>query len=146
MKRAPRWVVTRQRYWPDGTEVVEIAAGGRDYSNPDELCPQYPGEGEDYTDPREAVETAVRILRAWQGHGHKKARLAIGATLGFTLPFNPCTITDAKHWADKRYAALPKCAQCGGLLGDERYGNHDFGEYDCCSESCAEKYHQPEAA
>jgi len=37
------WTVTRQRQWPDGVDIVEVSAGGIDYTNPDALCAKYDG-------------------------------------------------------------------------------------------------------
>jgi hypothetical protein len=42
-----KYFVSRQRNWPDGDCLVEIAAGGRDYANPGMLAPKFPGEGWD---------------------------------------------------------------------------------------------------
>ena len=71
------WTVTRQRQWPDGANLVEISAGGLDYTNPDALSARYPGEFSTFDDPREAVEVALDIVRAWRrdspGYGLKSA-------------------------------------------------------------------------
>lgn len=136
------YYVSRQRYFPDGNPVVEIAAGGLDYANPDMLGTKWArlGEGREYADPREAVAAAIAICDAWKAAGESDAEVAFGATGGFTMPFDPSPYADALAWADQAYEKLPKCAQCGDLFtGRERYGCHDFGEYDCCSEYCAEK-------
>ena len=55
------------------------------------------------------------------------------------MPFEASTIPQVRDWARRQYDALEKCAQCGELLGDERYGSWDFQEFDCCSERCAVK-------
>ena len=85
------WFVSRQRYL-DGEHrrIVEIALGGRDYSNPDMLVPQFHDEGREYEDPREAVKAAISVCEQW-----RKARpaddphVAHGATAGFTMYFEP---------------------------------------------------------
>ena len=63
------YFVSRQCYWgvePDEQNVVEIASGGRDYSNPDMLVEKYAGEGQEYSDPREALEVALSIAKQWK--------------------------------------------------------------------------------
>ncbi len=100
------YTVTRQLQWPEGTPVVEISAGGRDYTNPDALSPCYPGEFEIFDDPVEAVETAISICRAWRKDGKKEARIGHGATGGMTLPFDSCTFEEARLWAKQRRAKL----------------------------------------
>lgn len=138
-----KWVVTRQCYWPDGRNVVEIAFGGLDYANADALCSKYQGEFQEFSNPREAAETAIAICKAWRMDGQKNAKVAVGSTGGYTMPFDPITFKEVLEWADKEYESLPKCAQCGDLMGEEKFGNHEYGEYECCSEHCAEKYYAP---
>lgn len=138
------YFVSRQCYWPDGTKVVEIAAGGSDFANADMYVPKYRqlGEGQEYTDPREAANAAIEVLRAWRKDGEKKAKVAYGATGGFTMPFEPCTIKEVQKWAEGAYERCPKCAQCGEPLGKVKYRSadsyHDDEEF--CSEYCCEKY------
>ena len=135
------WTVTRQRYWPDGAEVVEVAQGGRDYSNPDALGAKYSGEFEEFTDPREAVTTAIGILRAWRADSKhpRKIRLALGCTYGNTMPFEPITIREAQKAAADLYEKAPKCAECGDILGRETY-RHDYSDDErFCREYCAEQ-------
>jgi hypothetical protein len=146
------WTVTRQRYWDDGAEVVEVAQGGRDYSNPDALCARYSGEFEEFTDPREAINTAIEILKAWRADSKhpRKIRLALGCTHGNTLPFEPITIRDARKAAAVLYEKAPKCAECGDVLGRETY-SHEHADGDSfCREYCAEKnwarYYEDDAA
>ena len=54
------YVVTRQIQWPEGKHVVEISAGGFDYTNPDALVAKYPGEFGEFCDPREALKNGRR--------------------------------------------------------------------------------------
>lgn len=133
------WTVTRQIQWPDGTPVVEISAGGLDYSNPDALVEKYPGEFKVFDDPREAVETAIAICRAWRNDGKKKAKVGHGATGGMTLPFDTCTFQKAQAWAKKRYTELPKCDQCGELLPEKPWHHPDLDDERFCREYCAEQ-------
>jgi len=100
------YTVTRQLQWPEGTPVVEISAGGRDYTNPDALSAKYPGEFETYADPVEAVEAAISICRAWRQDGKKEAKEGYGATGGMTLPFETCTFREVRRWAKQRREEL----------------------------------------
>ncbi len=133
------YTVTRQLQWPDGTPVVEISAGTLDYTNPDALVAKYPGEFETFDDPREAVETAITICKAWRQDGERRAKVAYGATGGMTMPFDPCTFPEAREWARERYETLPKCSQCGGLLPKEHYTIPELDDERFCREHCAEK-------
>lgn len=135
------YTVTRQRQWPEGTPVVEISAGGLDYTNPDALATKYPGEFQAFDDPREAVEVTIAICRAWRRDEERRAKVAYGATGGMTMPFSPCTYEEARQWAKKRYEALPKCDRCGGLLPERPYRLYEPGFEDAryCREYCAEE-------
>ena len=138
-----KWAVTRQCYWPDGRNIVEVAYGGIDYTNPGALSRKYRGEFEEFTNPREAAATAIAICKAWRADGCTDAKVAHGGTGGMTMPFDACTFKDLLAWAEDRFAEMDKCCQCGGLLGAERYGSWELQEFDCCSEYCAEKYYAP---
>jgi len=136
-----KWFVSRQCYW--GVEdpyVVEIAAGGLDYANPDMLCEKYPGEGVEYTDPREAVETALSIAEAWK---KDDPNITIGVAAGFTggntLPFEPESAKELRAWAERIFKKLPRCTQCGELLSEERYLD-GCDEPTLCSSRCAKLY------
>lgn len=148
------YTVTRQHYW--GVEekdayVVEVSAGGFDYCNPDALVSKYSGEGEEYEDPREAVEVAIQIVKDWRRDGEKRAKIGIGATGGYTMPFDPTTFADAKKWAEKEYESLEKCAGCDTVIEDAKewyqagtiFKDGEFLPYEdgykYCSERCAEK-------
>lgn len=144
------YTITRQRQWPDGDNVVEISSGGLDYCNPDALVQKYDGEFEQYDDPREAVEIAIEICRAWRADGCKGAVVGTGSTGGTTMPFDGTTFKAAIAWAQAKYDRLEKCPTCEAVVADltERYlaGTYtesDFIPYDdgfkYCSESCAEK-------
>ncbi len=144
-RKGPKFFVSRQRYWgvdeEEGT-VVEIAYGGSDYANPDMLTTAYGimGEGKEYHDPREAVEAAIRVCDAWRADGETNAKVAMGATGGNTIPFEPKTYDEARKRAEELYEKLPKCAECGEPLGDETF-SHDLtcDDEKFCSERCAEK-------
>ena len=132
------YTVTRQRQWPEGTAVVEVSAGGLDYSNPDALSPKYPGEFETCDDPREAVETAIAICERWRQDGAPDAQVGYGATGGMTMPFDPCSYEEARAWAQKTAERLPKCGRCGDLLPQRPYIHLDLPDEEFCSEYCTE--------
>ena len=114
------WFVSRQRYFPDGDLMVEIAGGGGDYSNPDMFSPKYPGEGEEYTDPREAVKVALLIRDLWQKDApDEEIEVGEGCTGGYTMPFDGSDDDALIAWAEKEYADLEKCARCGKILTGE---------------------------
>lgn len=135
--------VSRQRYWgvdeENGT-VVEVAAGGLDYANPDMLVPRWPklGEGQEYLDPTEAAAAAIRVCDAWREAGETLAQVAYGATGGNTMPFDPCTYEELNTWAEQRLESLPKCVRCGDILGKKTYKMQDDPfEQVFCSDNCA---------
>lgn len=138
------WFVSRQSYWgvdPDDQYVVEIANGGLDYANPDMLTAKYAGEGEEYSDPREAVEAALEIAKLWkQDHPELKIGIAHGSTGGDTMPFEASEVEELKAWAEKAYESLPKCDRCGELRKETWHitDDPDFGQF--CSEYCVEEY------
>lgn len=146
MKRsAPKWFVSRQDYWGmcegDGT-IVEVASGGIDYANPDMLVAKWPelGEGKEFTDPREAVEAAIAICEQWKKTDHN-AHVAMGATGGNTLYFEWEEYDALRKRAEELYEKLPKCDECGGLMGNETF-THDYAigtDEKFCREYCAEE-------
>ncbi len=135
--------VSRQCYWgvdPDEQWVVEIAGGGLDYANPDMLCSRFPGEGQEYDDPRDAVKAALEISKLWKKAEPKKViSIACGFTGGMTMPFEPSTGFELVKWANKIYSKMPKCDRCGELL-PEKYFVDESGEFKFCREYCAEDW------
>lgn len=99
------WFVSRQKYWPDGDLVVEIAQGGADYCNPDMLVALYKdlGEGKEYSDRLDAVKAAIAIRKAWNADldDGKMCRIEVGFTYGATFPFNDePTDEELMEWAN----------------------------------------------
>ena len=135
------YTVSRQHQWPSGDYVVEVSAGGQDYTNPDALVPKWArlGEGDTFASPVEAVEAAVKICEAWRQDGCPEAQIGYGATGGMTMPFDPCTYEEARKWAAKREADLPKCDRCGEILPEEYYTVPDLDNEKFCREHCAEE-------
>jgi len=142
----PNYFVSRQKYWgvePEDSHTVEIASGGQDYANPDMLVPKFVGEGIEYVNPVEAVEAALIIAEQWKQilPAGTVINVAHGFTAGGTLPFEGDTPEQLREWAQKVSEKLPKCTQCGEILGKEKYyltEDPDLGEF--CSDYCAEKY------
>jgi len=144
------YTVTRQAQWPDGNPMVEVSAGGIDFTNPDALVEKYEGEFEEFASPVEAVRVAIEICRSWRRDGEGKAKVGIGATGGMTMPFDAGSFSEARMWAEKVYEKIEKCPACGSIVEDlkewwsagEWFGD-DFIPYEdgCkyCSEHCAER-------
>lgn len=133
--------LSRQSYWPTGDYVVEIAGGGLDYANADMLVEVYPnlGEGQEYTDPREAVKAALSIRDAWALDTADPVRVECGYTGGWTVPFEEePTDDELKEWAKKQLDALEKCGECGEILGDEKFFHALDPEARFCSMNCAD--------
>lgn len=136
------YFVSRQSYWPDGDLVVEIACGGTDYANPDMLVEKWAnlGEGKDYDDPREALKAARAIRDAWnEVIEGKKARVEVGWTMGFTIPFqNEPTEGQLDEWANREYYNLPRCGGCGEIMPSDRgeWCWHPLSTDQFCSQSC----------
>lgn len=145
------YVVTRQLQYPDGNHVVEISSGGIDYTNPDALAAKYTGEFEEFADPREAVDVGWQIAAAWQRNlrangDDNEVMIAMGCTGGDTMPFDGepllfANFLQMRKSARIKWEKLPKCDQCGELLGKERFGSWEHNEFNCCSEYCAERYY-----
>jgi hypothetical protein len=140
------YFVSRQKYWPEGDRVVEVAGGGLDYANPDMLVEAYPdlGEGKEYIDPREAVKAAISIRDAWKIDTPYQVRVEVGYTGGWTMPFaEEPTDEELLEWAENQFQDLEKCDACGIVLEDGRlWGNELSPDSKFCSETCAdEDYH-----
>lgn len=136
-----RFCVSRQLRWPDGLRIVEITEGGGDYMNPDALA----GHCHEHETCSEAVEAAIDDADKWARERPKdKIYLAIGYTHGMTaaldeMPRGAATYAMLRKIAKRHDATIPRCAECGEYLSDEKYGDPSAGEFDCCSERCAEK-------
>lgn len=144
-----KYFCSRQSYWPAGENVVEIAAGGLEYSNPDMLSdlPDHTygklGDMLETMDPREALEAAIAIRDEWNRRGGN-ARIEVGFTHGCTIPFEEHpTDKQLQEWAEAAWAETPKCAKCGDPLpGEDWYYIPEIGVEDLwfCSEYCADEY------
>jgi hypothetical protein len=150
-----KYFVSRQIVWPDGTPTVEIVPF-RDSAGPDMLVEQFKkeGEGREFDDPREAAAAAIRVRDAWWAQKGNTRRLEGWEKIAITytgmgdmgVPGEEIgTDDELQAWAEKRYAALPKCAECGGPIYDKEkcwYPMDCFKDeaFACCSEYCVEKH------
>jgi hypothetical protein len=138
------WFVSRQSYWgvdEDDQYMVEIALGGCDYANADMLVTKYAGEGEEYTNPVEAVEKALEIRDAWKkDQPDSVINVGYGCTFGDTMPFEGDTDEELKKWAQKQLDALPRCDQCGEVICGNPLRYHEYPDFQFCREYCAEKW------
>lgn len=144
------YTITRQCQWPEGNNVVEISYGGIDYTNPDALVSKYPGEFETFDNPIDAANTAIEICKAWRNDGTKDAKVGVGSTGGYTMPFEVSTFKEVREWSKKEFDTLEKCPICNAIVQDLKewylagfYSDSGFFPYDdgykYCSESCATK-------
>lgn len=100
-----KYAVVRERYWPEGIYVVEIAMGGMDMVNPDMMSPKFQslGEGKEFDNAEEALGAALKIQKAWRNIAHgEDISIAAGCTMGMTVPFEPSTKKELKKWAERR--------------------------------------------
>lgn len=139
------FTVTRQCQWPDGENVVEVSSGGIDYCNPDALGAKYQGEFQEFKDPREAVETAIEIVKSWRKDSRKRITIGVGSTHGMTMPFDKGTFKDARLWAKEVYAKLKKCAGCNEPMEKKTWYANDWDGLEYCSERCATRAAEFEA-
>ena len=118
--------------------VVEVSAGGVEYTNPDALTAIYSGEFQTFDDREKLPVTAIEICRSWRHDGESKAKVAHGATGGMTMPFESRTFHELKHWANQAYERLPKCDRCGEVLPMVWSVHPDLPDQRFCREYCAE--------
>ncbi len=135
-----RYFVSRQSYYYSQESVVEVATNGVDSAGPDMLVKRYKGEQWTYEDPKEAVEAAIAICKAWRADGECKAQVCINPGGLYGMEGEPTTFEAAREWAEKVYDSLPKCDQCGKLLPDEEYWTDEFGDFKFCREFCQQQW------
>lgn len=138
------YYVCRQWYYYTGELMVEITEGGLDYAGPDHLSEMYPGEGKAYKKPQSAALAAIKIRDRWQkDEPDNKVHICVRSQLAgyFGEEGDPISVGNLARWARETWANLPKCARCGDVLPEEKWGNVYTvfeGEYPYCSENCAE--------
>lgn len=141
------YFVSRQFYYYQQINVVEIACPSIDSSGPDMLIEKYKGEGEEYKNPIEALDVALNIASAWQADNPDEdifitfgcMELIEGNPIDFK---NHEDIEELKKEVQKHYENLPKCSYCGELIDEKEYYVNPDSEYTddkFCSEFHAEK-------
>ena len=142
-----KYFLSRQRYWMAGERVVEIAAGGLDYSGPDMLSDPdgiYGPLGDmlETNDPREALGAAILIRDEWNRHlesGHQ-CHIEAGYNLDMIMPTEEPTDEQLWEWAQAEWEAAPKCHWCGEAADELPYHIPEFGDdVRFCSEQCADR-------
>lgn len=134
--------VSRQRHWPDGDLTVEIVKGGLNYANPGHLEIKWSsiGEGEEFTDPREAVQAAINIANEWRKiEKENEIEITFGSTGGMSIPLPAYSDEELIKIAEEEYEKLPKCAKCGELFENEKY-RLEFSGDEFCTEYCTESF------
>lgn len=141
--------ITRQSYWHEsGAYAVEIAAS-LDTSGPGALSAHYAGEMESYDDPREAVESAIQIARAWRNDLPDRQIIPVAISMNdIVYPsledgYDPTDIDECsklRQWARERYDAMPKCDRCGSVENVSKWTQYDTGdEVMACGQFCADE-------
>jgi hypothetical protein len=145
--------VTRQsNYYDSGAYSVELASE-LNVSGPGALVSKYAGEFEEYDDPREAADVAIRIRKEWQKEeGLDYSTWPPQGVIPFTLQMNDmvyATVNDGltaaglRRWANEQYDKLPKCDRCGSI-GATTWRDGWGEEVLACGEFCAEEMLAPD--
>lgn len=138
----PKYFVSRQHYYYSQEYMVEIAIGGCDYAGADMLVDAYEneGEGQEYTDPREAADAAHRVLLVWALNSQDDPHITVVNTMGMGLEGESMSWEAVYQWANQTYEHLPKCDRdgCGKIIPGEPWKANDIlDEEQFCSEYCA---------
>lgn len=148
-----KFYVSRQSYYHSGKNAVEVAVGGINYSGPDMLVASKEymrlGCDKEYTDPVEAVEVAIAVLKKWRETGVKpRPILVFGANLDMIEGSDSgISMREAMRRAKKLREQLPKCDECGELMPEHDYYTvPEFWGDDMkfCSENCADLAYEAE--
>lgn len=136
-----KYYVNRVHSWPDGDYFVEVVLS-LDAGDPGTLVPVYRrlGEGDGFLNPKEAAVSAVRVQRQWIKDKQLDIELAYnGAFAGqLGVPGERVTACELFAWARKEFEQLERCAECGEIMGGERYMIFDDIDDTFCSQVCAE--------
>lgn len=138
-----KFFVSRQLEWPDANLLVEVVCGGQDFANPGMLTVRWKslGEGQEFTNPVEAAEAAIKIRDAWKAVEVEEIEITFGATGGMTLSLPRMKDKELLAKAEEILESLPKCAQCSEVLGKETF-THDLSDEDkFCSSNCSEVHY-----
>jgi hypothetical protein len=135
------YVVTRQKYWPDGDEAVEVSSEF-DYVSPDALTPKFADEMVEFDLPSEAVETALSIAEQWSAELNKNVPLTLASRRYQTSADDAVAADELQRWAQRLESEMPACENCGGLMPDarQRWYHVEYDEIEFCSENCADTF------
>lgn len=151
------YYVTRQsNFYDSGAYSVEIA-GGLDNVSPGALAQTLNGDFSESSDPREAVEDAIRLRKEWIKRGINNPDYMTDGTIPFTLTAassvglyptveDGLTAAGLRRWAKAMYDRAPKCDKCGDVCESADNYRDVFSEpFTACSDSCASRYVEDEA-
>lgn len=88
-------------------------------------------DSDKYITPFQAVNQARSIRRTWIEEGATKVKILIDGQV-LTLP-------QMESWAIKEYNSLPKCEECGKILGGDVFTHSLSGDKLFCTQTCADK-------
>ena|ERR1700722_1348085 len=87
-------------------------------------------------DPFFAVQWALKELRLWKESCNSKVRIMIDDQI--------LSINEVKLWEHEEYKNLPKCGECGKILGGDVHTHQLCGSDVFCSQDCASKNYDQE--
>ena len=134
-----KYFVNCQHQYYSGNYLVEIAYPDQDSIGSDMLATNYADEGE-YSDPREALEAAIKVRDALQVD-YPKEKIGIAFGRFDMVEGEAQDLEELRAEIEKHYESLPKCDRCGKLRNEDEtytiYSDPSFGKF--CSEYCAEE-------
>jgi hypothetical protein len=135
------YVVTRQKYWPDGAEAVEISSEF-DCVSPDALTPKFADEMVEFDLPSEAVETALSIAEQWSAELGEDVPITTASRRYQTSAADSWSADELQRWAKRLEDEMPACETCGHLMPDarQRWYHVEYDEIEFCSEYCADTF------
>lgn len=143
MEAGTKFFVSRQHEWGTWEHVVEVVYPTYEHASSDMLTVRFGrlGEGVEFADPRDAVEAAIAIRKAWhKTNPHFAIELRFGVTLGGMFATENTSAKDARERAEKCWEALPKCSRCDDLLPKEWVYVPDFcDDQKFCSQFCCDE-------
>ncbi len=80
--------------------------------------------------PFRAVNKAIALRRVWKEESNSKVRILVDGQV--------MTPSRAETWANEEYKSLPKCEECGAILGGDVH-THTLSDDLFCSPKCADK-------
>jgi hypothetical protein len=86
-------------------------------------------EASEISSPFDAFNIALAMRRLWKD----------AAKIRFFIDGQVLTAKQAENWALYEYKSLPKCSECGKILGGSIYTNNILDGDLYCKQSCADK-------